>query len=210
MNRATKADWLRLAYGVRTPTIESPHLKRVVDALDLWLSIMEQGAHPPIDLLPVLKWIPERFWRNWKSRAAECSKELNSLYSGFLEMVVQRRKTEGKRNSVADAILDQQDKLGLTWTQQCWVLASLVEAGSETTATVITVFLQAMLKYPEVKKKAQKCIDDNIDGNRSPQWSDYAELPYITQVIKEVFRWRPIAPLGFPHYLTEGKPNVAT
>jgi cytochrome P450 len=182
----------------------------VIDALELWLSIMEQGAHPPIDLLPVLKWIPERLWRNWKSKAAECSKELNSLYGGFMEMVVQRRKTVGKRHSVADGILDQQDKLGLTWPQQYFVPASLVEAGSETTATVLSVFLQAMLKYPEVKKKAQKCIDDIVGENRSPQWSDYAKLPYITQVIKEVFRWRPIAPLGFPHYLTEGEPSVET
>jgi cytochrome P450 len=166
---------------------------------------MGQGAHPPVDLLPALKWIPERFWYYWKSKAAECSQEMHGLYSDLLEIVVKRRKTVGQRNSLADGILEQQAKLGLTWPQQYFIAGTMVEAGSETTATVITVFLQAMLKYPEIQKKAQKCIDDIVGEDRSPQWSDYARLPYIAQVIKEVFRWRPVAPIGFPHYLTEGE-----
>jgi cytochrome P450 len=182
----------------------------MIHTLKLWLSIMGQGAHPPIDLLPVLKWIPERFWLNWKSKAAECSKEMNGFYSHLLETVIKRRMTVGERHSLADGILDQQAKSGLTWPQQYFLAGTVVEAGSETTATALLVFLQAMLKYPEVLQKAQSCVDEVIGEDRSPQWSDYAKLPYITQVIKEVFRWRPVSPLAFPHYLTQGEPSVLT
>jgi hypothetical protein len=199
---------LRLVYGIRTPTIETPHLKRVIHILELWIGVMGHGAHPPIDLLPVLKWIPERFWGNWKSKAAECGKQMNTFYSELLENVVKRRETVGSKGSVADGILDQQTKLGFTWPQQYFAAGTLVEAGSETTATVVMIFLQAMIKYPELQKKAQMYIDEIVGQGRSPQWSDYSNLPYITQIIKEVFRWRPVAPLAFPHLLTEGELNA--
>jgi cytochrome P450 len=195
-------------YGVRTPTFETAHLKRTIRVLELWISVMEHGAHPPVDLIPALKWIPERFWRHWKSKTAECTKEMNGLYNDLLAMVVKRRKTTGPRRSVADGMLDQQDKLGLTWSQQYFIAGVLVEAGSETTASIILIFLQAMIKYPEVQKKAHMHIDEIVGEDRSPLWSDYKKLPYLAQIIKEVFRWRPVAPLAFPHYLTEGKLSV--
>lgn len=36
---------------------------------------------------------------------------------------------------------------------------------------------------------------------RSPQWSDFENLPYINMIIKESHRWRPVSPLGVAHAL---------
>ena len=60
-----------------------------------------------------------------------------------------------------------------------------------------------MVANPEIQDKAQKQIDEVIGEDRSPNWQDYAQLPYIAQCVKESMRWRPVTPLAFPHALAE-------
>lgn len=79
----------------------------------------------------------------------------------------------------------------------------MTEGGSDTSASIITAFVQAMIAYPEVQKKAQKQIDEVVGEDRSPTWQDYAALPYVAQCVKEAMRWRPVTPLAFPHALAE-------
>ena len=80
---------------------------------------------------------------------------------------------------------------------------TLTEGGSDTSASIITAFVQAMIAYPEVQKKAQAQIDEVVGADRSPNWQDYDQLPYIAQCVKEAMRWRPVTPLTFPHALAE-------
>ncbi len=64
----------------------------------------------------------------------------------------------------------------------------------QTVATLWT-FILAMTLYPEVQCKAQAEIDHVVGIERLPVFSDEEELPYVQAVLKEVFRWHPIAPL---------------
>jgi len=36
-----------------------------------------------------------------------------------------------------------------------------------------------------------------------PTFADYSHLPYICAIVKEILRWRTVAPLGLPHRCTE-------
>ena len=75
-----------------------------------------------------------------------------------------------------------------------------------------------MVCYPEVQKEAQKELDKVLNG-RLPEHSDIVSLPYLSALIKEVYRygkfcsknsllyakgvsvssrWQPIFPLGRP------------
>jgi cytochrome P450 len=81
----------------------------------------------------------------------------------------------------------------------------IILQGSDTTASTLTSFMQAMLAFPEVQRKAQAEIDAVIGISRIPDWSDYRKLPYVAQVLKETMRWRPTAPLGVPHVLSQGE-----
>jgi len=44
--------------------------------------------------------------------------------------------------------------------------------------------------------KAQAEIDRVVGRSRLPKFSDYDNLPYIRALVKEVLRWRPVAPAG--------------
>ena len=45
-----------------------------------------------------------------------------------------------------------------------------------------------MVCYPEVQKKAQAELDEVLNG-RLPEHSDFPSLPYISALVKEVYRY---------------------
>ena len=53
-----------------------------------------------------------------------------------------------------------------------------------------------MLLYPDVMHKAQSQLDEVVGRDRLPSFDDQENLPYITAIVKELLRWRPIGPLG--------------
>jgi len=52
-----------------------------------------------------------------------------------------------------------------------------------------------MTRYPEVQLKAQSELDRVLRG-RLPEFTDEPDLPYLSALIKEIFRWQPTAPIG--------------
>ena len=165
---------------------------------------METGATPPVDIFPFFKWIPQRFFSNWISRSRSVGIAMDKLYRRLVSHVIQRRLKAGSQRSFLDDILDQQEKLQLNRNELNFLCGALMEGGSDTSSSMILAFIHAMVKYPGVQTKAQQEIDSVIGEDRSPLWSDYAKLPYVSQVVKETMRWRPVTPLAIPHASNAG------
>ena len=80
-----------------------------------------------------------------------------------------------------------------------------------------------MVCYPEVQKEAQAELDKVLNG-RLPEHGDFPSLPYLSALVKEVFRyatvsfeyslllviyvsrWQPVTPLGRPLFIS----NIVT
>jgi cytochrome P450 len=167
-------------------------------------TLLQPGTLPPVDIFPFLKLVPEVLLGNWVSKVMEVRNEMNELYASYLDMVARRRKEEGPRESFADRLIEQQDELGWSWHQLCFMAGLMMEAGSDTTSNTINTFTHLMTKFPEIAKRAQKQIDAVIGEERTPVWADFDTLPIVNAIIKETIRLRPIAPIGFPHALSEG------
>ena len=60
-----------------------------------------------------------------------------------------------------------------------------------------------MLAYPETQARAHAELDAVVGRSRLPTFSDYPHLPYIRAMVKEILRWKPVAPLALPHLSTE-------
>ncbi len=192
-------------YGIRSPTFDAPYLKRLNDLVEIWARIMEFGATPPVDIFPFLKYVPERFLGNWVTRATRVHDELHALYDSLLSSVMKRRQAMGSMPTIIDRLLDQQEKTGLTTHQIALLAGVTIKGGSDTSASVLASFVQAMVTYQDVQKKAQAEIDSVIPEDRVPNFDDYEKLPYVAQIVKESHRWRPVAPLSVPHRLSEGE-----
>lgn len=182
---------------------------KLYELMEKWSQIMEVGNTPPIDIFPWLKYAPERFLGNWRTRALSVKKEMHALYEEYLDRVIERRAKHVDKKSFMDAVLDENESgkgYGFTRQQLCFLGGGLMEGGSDTSSSVILSFLQAMTRWPEVLHKAHAEIDRVVGEDRSPSWEDYGKMPYIAATVKEAMRWRPILPLAFPHCLAEGIP----
>jgi cytochrome P450 len=74
-----------------------------------------------------------------------------------------------------------------------------LEAGSDTTTGILIGFIQAMLVFPDVLKKAQQEVDSVVGPDRMPTMEDAPNLHYIRACVKESLRWMPTVILGVPH-----------
>jgi cytochrome P450 len=57
-------------------------------------------------------------------------------------------------------------------------------------------FLLAMMVSPEKQKKCQDELDAVVGRSRVPTFKDRENLPYLRATVREVLRWRSVAPLG--------------
>ncbi|EXJ54354.1 hypothetical protein A1O7_09693 [Cladophialophora yegresii CBS 114405] len=186
-------------WGVRSPRVDTEHMRRLYELMEDWSVVMEPGNTPPVDIFPLLHYIPEKVFGNWRSRASHVGDAMNALYNDMLTGLERRREAVGSKNSFMDRVLDQKDKLELNRHQLYFLGGTMMEGASDTSSSIILAAIQAFTKWPDVMRKAQKEIDSVMGEDRSPTWSDYAQLPYVAATVKEAMRWRPVTPLGFPH-----------
>ncbi len=118
------------------------------------------------------------------------------------EIIAERRKS-------ADAVDDKKDMLAAMMTgvdrstgEQLddvnirYQINTFLIAGHETTSGLLSCTIYALLKHPEVLKKAYDEVDrvlgPNIDAR--PTYQQVTQLTYITQILKEALRLWPPAP----------------
>lgn len=63
---------------------------------------------------------------------------------------------------------------------------ALLESGAHMNTVFLSTFVQLMTLHPEVRKRAQREIDQVVGSGRSPVLGDIDNAPYIRAVIKEV------------------------
>jgi len=79
------------------------------------------------------------------------------------------------------------------------IAAVVYAAGSDTNLASLTVFVFSMMVHPEVQKRAQQELDSVLGGDRLPTFADKDQLPYLWNVLREVFRWIVVFPFAIPH-----------
>ncbi|KAG8966557.1 hypothetical protein FRC03_011695 [Tulasnella sp. 419] len=189
---------LSVLFGKRAPQFSTPEVTAFFHAQHLWEHALEPGAHPPVDLIPILQKVPERF-ASWKSLCKEVRRLQQRLYFGLLEEV-EKRTARGEANGCwMETVCERAEEWGMNRQIVGYLGGVLIEGGSDTTSSFLQSLILALVAFPEVQKKAQEEIDRVIGSDRAPVLSDIEHLPYIQAIIKETHRFRPVAPLAIPH-----------
>ncbi|PYI31853.1 m-hydroxybenzyl alcohol hydroxylase [Aspergillus indologenus CBS 114.80] len=192
-----------LVFGIRSKTVHDEYMERLFYLMEKWSLVQELGATPPVDDFWLLRVLPQWMTGHWRHRALEVESLMQSLYTTVLDQVRDRRARGIHRDSFMDRVLDRLDKVPLTESQLRFLGGVLMEGGSDTSSSLILTIIQAMTKFPAVQARAHAEIDRVVGADRSPAWSDAAQLPYINCIIKEAHRWRPVSPLGVPHAVAQ-------
>ncbi|KAI0086252.1 cytochrome P450 [Irpex rosettiformis] len=195
---------LRVTYGYTPQEDADPMVMLVEEALETFAQTTAPGAWL-VDILPSLRHLPA--WMpgaGFKKVAADMREVLLNMGNVPYQMTKQKL-TNGldvPSNFVAEC-LDKENLNAETEHNIKWAAGSLYSGGADTTVSSMHTFILAMTLYPEVQKRAQAEIDLVVGNERLPSFEDRAQLPFVEALIKEVLRWRCVAPLGLPHRATE-------
>jgi len=155
-----------------------------------------------VEIFPVMNHLP--MWiAKWKREGSEWFAKDTKMFKSFLSDVKEQATTGKCKPCFSVSLLENQEKLKLDNEEAAWVAGIMFAGGSETTSSALIVFILAMVLYPDVMLRAQKEIDEVVGRDRLPNFGDYDKLPYIQATVKEVLRWRPVAPLGVPRRAAE-------
>ncbi|KAJ5532238.1 cytochrome P450 [Penicillium frequentans] len=156
-----------------------------------------------VDVLPFLDSLP-MFLKPWErnSRARFkrdlewCMERLNRVKNP------KSGDPEIPQEGFLQTLLQNSSKFGVEPEEAGYLSLMVVMAAADTSQMSTWSFLEAMLQFPDVQKKAQKEIDDVV-GDRIPVYEDLDSIPYVRCIMKEVWRWRPPVALGHPHVTTK-------
>ncbi|KAJ7065512.1 cytochrome P450 [Mycena amicta] len=192
-------------YGIKIRDEGDPYVLKIEEAMH-GLSVASMPGAFLVDTFPVLKYVPSWFpGAGFKRRAARWRKVTQEVLELPFE---ETRKNMMLGTAVHSFASSHLQKLGtFSGEEASEEEASIIRnaagniygAGVDTTISALGWFVFAMLAYPEVQKKAQAELDAVLGHGNLPTFED--ELPYVTALVKEVLRWRSVAPIAIPHYI---------
>ncbi|KAF8992253.1 cytochrome P450 [Cyathus striatus] len=197
---------LSLAYGIDIKKTDDPFVNLAEEAIRT-LGIAAVPGTFLVDIIPALKYLPEWFPGAGFKRTAREWKKL-ALASRDMPFEEGERKIhEGVgKSSFLSLSLDAIDPAKDTTYQRLVIkdaAGMFFSAGSDTSVSALHSFILAMLRFPEIQRKAQRELDAIINDVRLPTFQDEPSLPYLSAILKEVLRTRPPAPMAIPHSLRE-------
>ncbi|CAN1273727.1 Demethylepipodophyllotoxin synthase [Linum perenne] len=174
------------------------------------------GRFVVADGVPYLRWMDVGGFEKEMRKTAE---EMDVVIVGWLKEHKDKRKEhKNKRDSAGgvkseeedfmDVILKVLDEEGSiegrdTDTINKATCLALTLAASDTTTVTMTWLLALLINHPDVLRKAQLEIDNNVGKQRQVQESDLHNLIYLKAIVNETLRLYPAGPLSIPHQSME-------
>ncbi|TFK34601.1 cytochrome P450 [Crucibulum laeve] len=197
---------LALAYGIKIEPTNDPLVKMAEYAIHTLTIAAVPGAFL-VDVLPILKYIPEWFPGASFKRKARVWREVALNFRDMPFAISEQEIEQGtSQPSFTTLCLDDLDPTRDVEYQRQIIkdtAGMFFSAGSDNIVSVVQSFILAMLCNPDIQAKAQLELDELLQHQRLAVYDDEPFLPYLSAVVKEVFRWQNPTPIGIPHRLDQ-------
>ncbi|KAF8149693.1 cytochrome P450 [Mycena galopus ATCC 62051] len=195
---------MSIAYGIDVSPLNDPYLKLIHEMAHATVLAAVPGKYL-VDAIPILKYIPTWFpGAGFKRQAKEWKKVTRKSVELPFEEAKRKIAMGGARASFVSQVLSMEwDVLDPHYSEDAMrdAAGTIFTGANHTTVAILGTFALAMLLHPDIQKKAQLEIDSVVGRDRLPTFDDRPSLPYITALLKEVLRWKPVAPLAAPHFV---------
>ncbi|KAK8108356.1 cytochrome P450 [Apiospora sp. TS-2023a] len=201
--------------GERLSDMPADYADKLCHSQEELLGVLLPGAAPPVDIFPVLKYVPEFLGARWKAKARYARKLLCEDADNYL-LGAKKTYTQIEKDpesvgfdSLLPKIMKEQaatdgldkDSNKFTETELAYVGQAAVGAAVDTTLATFKNLMVAFAAFPETLLKAQEEMD-RIAGDEPLIGERIGELVYLKACVSEVLRWRPTTPQALPHVLT--------
>ncbi|KAG2130907.1 cytochrome P450 [Suillus clintonianus] len=192
-----------ITYGFSIDTPSNVYFDEFAETERIVLKSVVPGAYL-VDMIPQLWYLPSWVPFNSIRRTAETGRQrVSDIVHRPIEQVEQDMKQGASSASFVSDHLRNGGSDEAIRQLLPWVAWSIYEAGNDTTAGTMLVFMHAMACFPEVQARMREEIHRVVGTDRLPTFVDRGRLPYINAAIKEVYRWNPNSPLGAPRKLQD-------
>ncbi|ORY09416.1 cytochrome P450 [Clohesyomyces aquaticus] len=194
---------MQVTYGWRIPQWDCREIHRVFEVLGRFVQCRKPGQWL-VDVLPSLA--ESRIFNlfsSWKRIGTQFYALDNATWLGFWNEMKQKVADGTAPHCFGKILQVNYEKQGLSESQAAWICGGLIEAGSETTSATINNCIYLMLSNPDCVRLAHEELDRVVGTDRTPNFEDEPNLPFIRGIIKETLRMRPINKFGNNHYNTE-------
>ncbi|KAJ7272073.1 cytochrome P450 [Mycena haematopus] len=186
---------LRFTYGYTVRDEKDPLIELITKVMEDFSETVTPGAFL-VDLLPILKYVPscmpgagfQRKAKLWANRRAEVAEQPFNL--------VKKQLAQGSAQDSFVSILLRENLSEEEVAYLKWAAHSTYGGAADTTACAVYTFFLQMTLHPEIQVNAQAELDAVTGNHRLPGYDDRECLPYINAIVKEVFRFHPVAPMG--------------
>ena len=103
---------LASVYGQRGEAYNSAKVQALYHAQEQFTSILAPGATPPVDVFPLLKYLPDSL-SGWRAKAKAIRKEQRSLYYRLLNETKQRLTKSSAPECFLGKLIEAKEKNGL-------------------------------------------------------------------------------------------------
>ncbi|KAI0742440.1 cytochrome P450 [Daedaleopsis nitida] len=204
INRWSTGMIMDITYGHRISSLQDKYVKLAHDATAATVLAGSPGSML-VDFFPVLKnlptWMPGA---GFKREAFRIRDLVRAMMDTPYEMVRGAMAAGTARPSFTASLLEETYHRNGPSTEEAddikGAAGVIYGAGTETTVTVMSNFILAMVLHPEAFKRVQQEIDSVVGRSRLPDFDDRENLPYLDCVLSEVAVSRP---LGIPHNAME-------
>src|SRR3954470_3497279 len=171
-------------------------------------SFYRQDYHPfveslgrSLETIMMTRGLPfEQLWM--QKRRKTMAEDVDFMNRMVDEIIAERRKggeaTDDKKDMLAAMMtgVDRSTGEQLDDVNIRYQINTFLIAGHETTSGLLSCTLYALLKHPDILKKAYDEVDRVFgpDANAKPTYQQVTQLTYITQILKEALRLWPPAP----------------
>jgi cytochrome P450/NADPH-cytochrome P450 reductase len=154
-----------------------------------------------LETIMMIRGLPlENLWM--QKRRRDLSADVDFMNKMVDEIVAERRRNAAAADDKKDMLaammtgVDRASGTQLDDVNIRYQINTFLIAGHETTSGLLSCTLYALLKHPEVLKKAYEEVDRVLgpDINVRATYQQVTQLTYITQILKEALRMWPPAP----------------
>ncbi|TRM58193.1 cytochrome P450 [Schizophyllum amplum] len=188
-----------LAYGKVPKSYDDPEVQAVNRCLTRLGVSLRPGVWK-VDIYPWLKYVPG--YLRWLQEGHQ--EELDLFKTQLAEVKERKARNDPTlKPSFGAYVIEQQQALGLDDGEAAYLAGSMFGAGSDTTASAISVCVMAAATHPEAQEKVAQELEAVIGRGRVPTYADKDVLPQTMAFVLESFRWRPVTAGGAPHKATK-------
>ncbi|XP_044510842.1 cytochrome P450 81Q32-like isoform X2 [Mangifera indica] len=194
-------------YGEKVMGAESEEFREIVAETS-----QLGGASNLVDFLPVIRW-------TGYGKTEKRMLTLQEKREKFMQSLIEEHKTKmgsddeyknknldgQRRKSMIEALLCLQESDPEYYTDEIIrsLMLVILIAGSDTSARTMEWAMSLLLNTPDVLRKAQAEIDNQIGSDHFVDESNLVKLPYLRCIINETLRLYPAGPLLVPHQSSE-------